>query len=238
MSLTTATAFITSMASAGDVSTYTTTATGAPAADALALVFVYSKQGAATAATPTIVGGGITTWSLHTTVAYNTIATPTGRISMFRALEAAPGAASIITVDFGGTAQQKCILHGVEYTGAKTSGSNGADAVVQVGVGQSNSGSTMTITLGSAVGANNATGGAFYTHGSATVTAGAGYAIVGSSAADSSRAGHESRLVGAQAVDMSFSAEFALGGIAYEVAVAGSVVGESTTQRAIRRRRR
>lgn len=122
-----------------------TTAVLAPAANALCLVFVGSIAAAAPPI-PTLSGGGMTTWTQHDS--HLSVTDGTMRISLFRALQAAPGAPAAISIAFG-AAQTRATWSVLQFTNVDTSGVNGAGAIVQdvVGDGASTNGVEYDVTM-------------------------------------------------------------------------------------------
>ena len=66
----------------------------APAPNALVTVAVLTHQSSSAAPSPTLSGGGMTTWEVVATVAYNG-ATPLDRLTIYRAMSPAPGSGPI-----------------------------------------------------------------------------------------------------------------------------------------------
>jgi hypothetical protein len=131
------------------------TASISPTGGRLVLAWVINTK-ATTPDTPTISGGGMTTWTQVATVLYGTIASPTYRITLFRALQAVPGSATA-TIDFGGVTQTACIWVIQEFANVQVTGANGADALVQSATNVLNAGD-FTIPIALAAAANNDNG--------------------------------------------------------------------------------
>jgi hypothetical protein len=243
MAIGTPTAFITAFASGTDLDEYTTSGTGAPTANALGLVGVmYRAATAGDFAKPTLAGGGMAAWDEVDHVQWGTVASPRNGVTVFRAQEASPGAAAALVATFGvGNTQSRCWIFSIQYTGVAI-GNNGADAITQTKTElDDGTGLSLTITLDNAISSGGATGGFFHYNGNATAAAGSGYTLLGNNLTESARATHEYRLDGSTTVDMSWDINAnSRGGVAYEIAVAagGAVVGQSTSQRSTRRRRR
>lgn len=217
------TVFVTTYQSGTDAASYTTSATGAPGANELAIVLVINRKGAATADLPTLTGGGITTWTQFGTILFGT---NQARITGFRALEAAPGAAAALVADFAGQTQQKCHIIAIRYTGVNTTGSNGANALRNI-VTDSGTGTALLVTLAALGAGSPATAGCFFQNSGAVFTALNGYTVVGNSAVESSRASHEYHLTGSTTVAMTSDISTAWGGLAYEVVEAPAAGGSS-----------
>ena len=121
-------------------STSVTTASVAPTSNALVLVSVASQV--ASAAAPTISGGGIPTWVLVGTQ----LDTSASRlVSMFRGLSASPTSGTIV-ISFGAVSQSNICWSVDQFTGADTSGTNGSGAIVQF-VGGGAEGGSLTALL-------------------------------------------------------------------------------------------
>jgi hypothetical protein len=100
-----------------------------PPDGAVVIVFVGNSKAASPDA-PTSLGGNGQTWDQIATVSFNTAGSPTRRLTAYRALIASPSAGPL-TVTFPSN-QTGCFALVVSITGCKTTGTNGADAVVQV----------------------------------------------------------------------------------------------------------
>jgi hypothetical protein len=115
-----------------DQTSYTTSGSLSPSADTLVLVAVTSETASGTANQPTLTGGGVTTWAVHST--YTRV---TGRTTLFYGLAgASPGSAQLVA-DFGGQTQVACLIQAQEAAGAVLTGTNGVEAFVQGVTGQS-----------------------------------------------------------------------------------------------------
>ena len=104
--------------------------------------------------TPTLTGGGQTTWTLHDTISGDTIASPTMHIYTFRTLGEG-GAAAALTADFA-DAQLTAVFQVVQFTGVDTSGTNGSGAITQCDNVASNSTTTTAPDALAALQATNA----------------------------------------------------------------------------------
>ncbi len=137
------------------------TASITPSANKLVLAWVVNTMTASNTVTPTMSGNGLT-WVQVSTVTFNTIATPTHRLTLFRAMGASPttGTASI-TVTGSPTG---CSWSISEFGNVDTSGTNGSGAVVatNVNTNRSDSATSLTVTLPNALANSlNATAGGF-----------------------------------------------------------------------------
>lgn len=156
----------------GDASDLTSYTTGTVTPTANRLVFFLVTNGCASAPNVPTVTGASMTW---TQVATGANASHDG-LTLFRALSSSPGSGAC-TIDFGGQTQTSCDWSVVEFTGMVTSGTNGADAVVQ---GVANNGGTATsgtVTLSAFSSIQNATFGGFRCGASPSV--GAGFTLLG-----------------------------------------------------------
>lgn len=216
-------------------------------ANSLFLVQVHN-QAAGGATLPTLTGGGQSQWDQIATITVSGAAPP-GRLTVFRALSASPGAAAPLVVDYGGSTQSGTILIANEVTNVDTSGANGAGAVVQSNTAQS--GSTTIISVAQAAFAdatNNANFAATGCMGVAgAITAGGGFTSMGVSpthATPSARGASEYRI--GQQSSSNASATFGTTGagaiIALEIKFSASGSGVAQTSTSIRnalyRRRR
>lgn len=164
---------LTTAASALDQTSYTT-ASVSPAANKLILLYVGNRRSGGLPTQPTVTGAGMT-WTLVTSSdGGNEI-----RTSIFRALSASPGSGAL-TIDFSGIAQDSCGWSVVEHTGADTTGTNGAGAIVQTATNSNNTTNTgITVTLGAFSDSNNATSGVVYARSARAITVGTGFSQIG-----------------------------------------------------------
>lgn len=129
------------------------TASVSVVAGRLYLLTVRSDSGAATVAnTPTVSGAGQTWTQVGTQL---NSANNRRRVTMFRAM---PGAnnSGALTISFGGQTQQNVDWIVDEITGVSTTGTNGANAIVQTVVGEdTGTGTSFSLTLAAFVRASN-----------------------------------------------------------------------------------
>ncbi len=114
-----------------------------PGANRLVLLFVVSSDaGGADPGTPTVSGGGLSTW-VHVRGRFYGGAR---RISCFRGMSASPGSGQV-TIDFGGSNSQNSACWSIiEVADVDTSGSDGSGAVVQsTDLGATGTGSTISL---------------------------------------------------------------------------------------------
>lgn len=173
----TATALTTSQ---GTSATSFNTASISPSSNKLVVLTVGNKF-AGVPNTPTATGNSLT-W---TQIATRRSSSDTSlRITMFRAMGASPSSGAI-TIDFAGQTQANCEWSATEFGNVKTSGTNGADAVVQEADNDASGTATgITVTLGAFANANNATHGVVITNTSLGITAGSGFTELGNSASN------------------------------------------------------
>lgn len=164
---------VTALAGAGDDGNANSYATASisPTANRLVLAFVVNSKGS-TPDEPTLSGNGLT-WVKVATVTFNTIASPTKRTTLFRAMGASPSAGAV-TIDFGGVNQTGCTWSIFEVADVDTGGTNGSAAVVQSATAQANSAGSLAIDLAAFGSADNGTVAGFGVAGTKTVTPGTG----------------------------------------------------------------
>lgn len=197
-----------------------TTASVAPSANKLQLLSIASRTGiSANPNQPTVTSTGLTWVAINTSI-YDTGGSSRRRVTLFRALGAAPSAGAL-SIDFGGQNQTEVRWVLDEVTGADTSGANGAGAVVQSAVNQdtSGTGTTLTVTLGAFTSTANATYGAFADSGTNVGTVGSGFAQIGQTGtvADTVMIVTEFKTANDTSVDYTFSAANEKGGVAIEI---------------------
>lgn len=130
-----------------DNTSFTSASSASPTANALVLLAVLSARDSGTPATPTASSNGslTCTWDPVVSRQFNTEASPTFRVTLFRCLNAAPGSGTY-TVNFGETTSAVTI-NMIEFTGVVTTGTNGAGAVVQSNGNSADTPSNVTISL-------------------------------------------------------------------------------------------
>lgn len=196
------------------------TASGAPTGNRLQLFAVSAINAAAsTPAAPTLSGGGITTWTEVTSIAYDTGGSNRGRITLFRALEASPGSGTV-TITFG-ESHTNCEWSWCEFDGIDTGGTNGANAIVQSATNSATA-TSLTVTLAAFGSADNATYGAFTHQANEATTVGTGFTEIhnpfGASRVASTLT--EYLLGNDTSVDASWTTSSLCGGIAVEIKAA------------------
>jgi Big-like domain-containing protein/invasin-like protein len=151
-----------------------TTASIAPAANALVTVAVLGRNGSG-AGTPTIAGGGMSTWTQVASVDFNTTTTPLSRLVVFRAMSAAPGSGPITITYTSSQSNAQWLV--TQWTGVDQSGTNGSGAIGQTGTAQGNAVTTLNVPLAAFANANNV--GFGVAGAAATVTPGSGFTELG-----------------------------------------------------------
>ena len=122
-----------------------TTASIAPAPNALVTVAVLTHQSSSAAPAPTLTGGGMAAWDLVATTTFNG-ATPLDRVTIFRAMSAAPGSGPITITSSVTVSNCQWIVS--QWDGVETGGTNGAGAIVQTGATSGTAVNGLTVALG------------------------------------------------------------------------------------------
>jgi adhesin/invasin len=120
-----------------------TTASIAPAPNALVTVAVLSHQSASAVPDPTLTGAGMT-WQVVASVAYDG-ATPLDRLTIYRAMSASPGSGPL-TIKTSATVSN-CQWIVSQWSGVDQSGTNGSGAIVQTGSATGAAVTTLTASL-------------------------------------------------------------------------------------------
>ncbi|MCK9370929.1 hypothetical protein M0R04_13545 [Candidatus Dojkabacteria bacterium] len=145
------------------------TASITPAVNKLYLLAVESWLNSGSTNEPTVTGASLT-WVKIATALSGT----NQRITLFRAMGS--GSSGTLSIDHAGQVQILCQWHLAEISGAKRSGSNGADAIVQAGTNNDSGTDTgITVTLGAFNNINNATYGCVFHEIGTTITEGSGF---------------------------------------------------------------
>ena len=152
-----------------------TTASVAPAANALVTVAVLTHQSSAAAPDPTLTGAGMT-WQVVASVAYDG-GTPLDRVTIFRAMSVSPGSGPI-TIKTSVTVSN-CQWIVSQWGGVDQSGTNGSGAIVQTKSATGASVTTLAPSLAAFAGATNVAYGVFgVANSAAVITAGSGFTTV------------------------------------------------------------
>ena len=154
-----------------------TTAAIAPAPNALVTVAVMTHQSSAAAPSPTLTGGGMTSWDVIGTVTFDGT-TPLKRVTIYRAMSASPGSGPITITSSVTVSNCQWIVS--QWTGVATSGTNGAGAVVQTGAASGTGVNQLTVTLASFGSTANVAYGVFGVNSNVvpTVSPGSGFTTI------------------------------------------------------------
>lgn len=153
------------------------TASISPGASRLVLVWVASRAIGVLPNAPTLTGNGLT-YVQAATVEFHSVASPFQRLTLFRAMGAAPSTEAI-TIDFAGQTQSGCSWSVSDYSSVDTTGTNGSGAVVQSATGAANTGTSLVVTLAAFGSVDNATAGGFVISRNEAITIGAGFTELG-----------------------------------------------------------
>lgn len=165
--------------SESDATSYNT-ASISPSASRLILVFFAGTSASSGPPDPTITGNGFT----YTKVATLVDASNTRIVGVYRAM--GTPSAGAVTISFGAHTMARLGWSIAEFANVKTSGVNGADAVVQSATNQ-NTGSqtTLSVTLAAFGSANNATYGGIRRSATSGTSSGSGFTQLGVDTANS-----------------------------------------------------
>jgi adhesin/invasin len=153
-----------------------TTASIAPAPNTLVTVAVLTHQSSAAAPDPTLTGGGMANWEVVASVAYDGT-TPLDRVTIFRAMSAAPGSGPI-TIKTSVTVSN-CQWIVSQWTGVNQSGTNGSGAIVQTKSATGAAVTTLTPTLAAFASATDVAYGVFgVANATAVIAAGSGFTTI------------------------------------------------------------
>jgi len=134
------------------------TAAFAPTANALVTVAVLEQSSLGTPPIPTLSGGGMSSWDVVATVTFDG-SLPLRRLTLFRALSAAPGSGQLTITSTMTLSHAQWIVS--QWDGVDPSGANGAGAVVQTGSASGNAVNGLTVALAAFGNANDVAYGAF-----------------------------------------------------------------------------
>ena len=121
-----------------------TTASIAPAPNTLVTITVLSIRSSGPIS-PTVSGAGMT-WTLVTSVDFDTLSLPHRRLSMYRAMSATPGSGPITFSFTNQVANLEWIIS--QWSGVETSGVNGAGAIGQTGTARADATNGLSVALG------------------------------------------------------------------------------------------
>ena len=122
-----------------------TTASISPVPNALVTIAVETHQATSAAPIPTISGGGMASWDVVGTVTFDTLGLPRKRITIFRAMSAAPGSGPITITSSATLSNCQWIVS--QWSGVETSGTNGSGAIVQTGANAADAVTTLATPL-------------------------------------------------------------------------------------------
>lgn len=159
---------LTSGSSTTDTTSYAT-ASITPGANKLILAWVVPVRNSGTTGTVTLSGNGLTWTQVRTEIG----STVSMRGALFRAMGASP-TAGVVTITTSAQSNG-CTWILSEFDGVVTTGTDGADAVVQSNGTNSASATSLSVTLSAFADAGNATFGAFGHRNSDAVTGGSGF---------------------------------------------------------------
>jgi hypothetical protein len=153
-----------------------TTGSIAAVPNALVTVAVLTHQSSSAAPSPTLTGGGMAGWDVVGSVTFNG-ATPLDRLTIYRAMSAAPGSGPITIT--GSVTVSNCQWIVSQWEDVENSGVNGSGAIVQTGQNAGTAVNGLTTTLAAFGSAGNAAYGVFgVASATAVVTAGSGFTTI------------------------------------------------------------
>ena len=136
-----------------------TTGAIAPAPNTLITVAVLEHNSTSAPPSPTLSGGGMTTWTEVASVTFDTGTLPLRRLTIFRAMSTAPGSGPITITSSVTLSHCQWIVS--QWDGVETSGVNGAGAIGETGSSRGNAVTGLSVPLGVFANANNVAYGAF-----------------------------------------------------------------------------
>ncbi len=149
-------ALLTAGSHATNQNTYQT-ASISPLPNALITVAVRNHRTPA-ANSPSLSGGGMTSWTQVTSVDYDPVTGSLGRLTVFRAMSPAPGSGPITISFVGSVSNVDWIVS--QWTGVDQSGANGAGAIGQIGAARGDAVSSLSVPLAPFANPNNVAYGA------------------------------------------------------------------------------
>ncbi|MCX7175580.1 MAG: hypothetical protein NT159_16965 [Proteobacteria bacterium] len=213
---------LTTQAVTTNAGTTQATASFLPVANTLYLMWTIQTIGTTPVTTPTVTCANGLNMVQVNTVAFDTIGTPLGRLTLFRAMKPSGLSNNTCTITWG----QTTTGHGhviVAYTGADPTGTDGSGAVVQSVTGATDNATAaagLSIALAALQTGSTSTGGFSNSVNSATtLTAGAGYTASAGLAFNTPPTSIRAEwiIAGSTTVNMTQSATSNIGGIAVEV---------------------
>ena len=144
-----------SNASTTAASTYTAGPAFRPGDNTLMFAMVVNSKASAPDI-PTGSGHGLT-WTQIRTTNYNTLASPTCRLTIFYARTRSSNTTNAFVADFAGVNQTGCIVQVVEVAQVYTSGTQGTNGVLQIVHGGNNANTNAVATYGTLTGTRDLT---------------------------------------------------------------------------------
>ena len=200
-----------------------TTAPIAPAPNTLVTVAVLAHRSTGAPASPTLSGGGMTGWTEVASTTFDTGALPLRRLTIFRALSAAPGNGPL-TITYSATVSN-CQWIVSQWDGVDLNGVNGAGAIVQTGTRQADAVQGLTVSLAQFEKANNVAYGAFgVARNTAVVTPGSGFTEINEQPSGENTPGdlQVERSIGDNTIDANWAVNLNAGAIGFEIRAASS----------------
>ncbi|HKA60148.1 MAG TPA: Ig-like domain-containing protein, partial [Gemmatimonadales bacterium] len=151
-----------------------TTASIAPAPNALVTIAVMGRVSGVASPSPVVTGGGMTAWTEVGTTAFDMRADPQRRLTVYRAMSASPGSGPLTITFSAKQSNAQWIVS--QWGGVDGSGTNGSGAIVQVGTANTDGATGLNVALNAFANVNNVAYGAFGVKDTSTVIApGAGF---------------------------------------------------------------
>jgi hypothetical protein len=155
-----------------------TTAVITPAPNTLITLAIASHRSTAASGSPVVTGGGMAAWTEVATITYDPLSLPLKRISIFRAMSAAPGSGPL-TITFPSTVSNAQWIVS-QWDGVEITGTNGSDAIVQTASNAADVANGLLVSLAQFSHANNVAYGVFGARSStAVINPGAGFTEIG-----------------------------------------------------------
>ncbi len=154
------------------------TATISPAPNTLVTLAVLGRKVDGAAPDPIVTGGGMETWTVVASETFDTIGFPARRLTIYRAMSPAPGSGPITITFAASQSNAQWIVS--QWDGVEITGTNGSDAIAQVGSARSDAATTLSVPLAALANTNNVAYGAFGVNKNiVSVTPGAGFTEIG-----------------------------------------------------------
>jgi hypothetical protein len=197
-----------------------TTASISPAPNALVTLAVRMRWSGG-ALTPTVSGGGMTSWTQVGSVDFDPMSGSIARLLVFRAMSATPGSGPITITYSSSIANSDWIVS--QWTGVDQSGSNGSGAIGQTGTARGDAVSSLSTTLAAFANAGNVGYGVMgASTGAGAVTPGNGFAEIAEVSSGESELLEAEWATNLNTVQASLSSAKNAGLLAIEIKAAGS----------------